>query len=91
MSDLSGTITAGGVSQVIGLFNPARRGLIFQPGNEDKWLAFTADAEASSPSILVQAGDTLILGAEFKELIVRRISVLGATTTSKFTAHDSFV
>lgn len=91
MADLSGSITSGGTAQTIGSYNPARRGFIFQAGDEDKWIAFGATAITSSPSFYVAAGETLVLGEEFRDLIVRPISVIGATTNSKFTAFDSGV
>jgi hypothetical protein len=93
MADLSGSITSGGTAQTIGAFNPARQGLIFQvPDTEEVvWLSFGGTAAAASPAIAVQPGQTLTFGKEFRELIVRPISVFGATTGKKYTAFDSAV
>ena len=91
MADLSGSITSGGTAQIVGGFNPARKGLVVQvPDTEEVvWLNFGGTAAAASPSIAVQPGETLVLGQEFRELIVRPISIFGATTAKKFTAFDA--
>jgi hypothetical protein len=94
MSDLSSTITAGGVAQPLALFNPARHGLIIQvpSGNgESVFVRFGGTATAVPPSIEVAPGDTLVMGTEFRELICRPISIYGATTSKAFTAFDSLV
>lgn len=92
MADLSGTITSGGDAQDIAGFNPARRSIYIQNiSDTPMWVAFGVDATEASPSIYIPDGEDLTLGEGYRELIVRRISVIGATTGKAFTAFDSGV
>lgn len=87
MGDISTTITAGGAAQVLAPFNPRRISLSIQPEN-DVWIRFGGTAAADSPSYYVAAGESAVWGRDFRELIVRPISIFGATTGDYVTAAE---
>lgn len=92
MANLSGSITSGGTAQTIAAYSPTRRSLIIENiSDTDMWIAFGSIAVADQPAFKVAAGELMTFGPEFRDLIVRSISVIGATTGKKFTAHDGSV
>ena len=92
MANLSGTITAGGTSQQIAAFDPRRHYFSVQNlSSEDLWVDFGTAAVADQPSYKVESGQIGQWELSARELICRSISIIGATTGSKFTAKDSIV
>lgn len=90
MADYSDDITLGGTAQVAATADVNRQTLTFQnPSAEDMHVAFGATAVADSPSFKVESGMTAEWGPEWRELITKAISVIAATTGSKYTLYDS--
>lgn len=90
MADYSDDITAGGTAQTAAAADVNRQTLTFQnASNEDMWVAFGATAVADSPSILVESGATAEWNREWRELITKAVSVIAATTGSKYTMFDT--
>jgi len=90
MADLSGSITSGGTAQVAAVADVNRTSLIGQNTSDtDMWIAFGATAVADTPSILISAGDNFSFGPEYRELITKAVSVIGATTGKKFSMFDT--
>lgn len=90
MADYSGTITTGGTAQTAAAADVNRMTLkIAAPQDEDLWYDFGRAAVADSPSYALLAGQTEFYGPEWRELITKSISVIGATTGKKFTITDT--
>jgi hypothetical protein len=93
MADLSGTIAVTNTAQSVGSFDPSRGGMSVyaDEGNAgDLWIRFGGTATQARPSIRVKPGDTHNFGAEWREQIVRSISIIG-TAGDSFTIHTSGV
>lgn len=90
MADYSSTITAGGTAQVAAAADVNRNTLIVANDDDtDFWISFGGTAAATSPAILVAAGDKQFYGREYRELITKAISIFGATTAKKYTLMDT--
>lgn len=83
--DLSTTITAGGTAQILAAFDPRRISLSIQP-EADLWVSFGGTADDDSPSYFIGAGESAVWGRDFREMLVRPISIYGATTGDYVTA-----
>lgn len=85
-ADGSGTITAGGTSQVVFAANASRRYLLIQNNSDqDMWVNFGIAAVVSQPSVKVAAN-----GGFFEPLVVpaSSVTIIGATTGKAFTAKQ---
>lgn len=85
--DRSGTITAGGVSQVLMVANGGRQGFWVQNQSAgDLWIDDTGSAEASQPSLRIPSG------ALYENPVglcpVTAIAIFGATTGQAFAAGE---
>lgn len=81
------SITAGGTSQEAVPRNTARRYLLLQNTSAgDLWLRYDKAASASSPSIKLEAGDSIHFSAGFAPS--SSIHVFGATTGQTFTLWE---
>ena len=83
----SGTITAGAIAQDVAAENIGRRGFFLQNlSNENMWLNFGSDAVADQPSIRIAPDG--VFSMEGSVIGNERISLIAATTGSKFTAKE---
>lgn len=90
MADYSSTITSGGTAQTAAAADVNRNTLIVKNDDDtDFWISFGGTAAATSPAILIAAGDSAFFGREYRELITKAISIFGATTGKKFTMFDT--
>lgn len=86
ITNRSSTITAGGTAQTLAAANMNRRYLFIQNiSSEDLWFNIGTTAVADQPSIKLTPGSSF----EFAEFVpVEAISIIGATTGSKFVAKE---
>jgi hypothetical protein len=90
LADYSGSITSGGSAQTAAAADANRTTLLIQNASaEDLWINFGTTAVADSPSINIPAGESLFMDADRREFIAKAISIIGATTGSKFTIVDT--
>lgn len=82
----SGTITTGGVAQVLMAANPARRGINIQNiSNQDLWISQVGTASAGPGSIKLKPDGYY---EPYTGVAVGAISIFGATTGQQFTAYE---
>jgi len=89
LTDRSGTITAGTVSQTLAAVNTSRKYLMVQniDASEDLWINFTSDAAvATAGSIQIKAGATFTMEGAF--VSTQLVTVIATTTAHKFTAKE---
>ncbi len=87
LTDGSGTIAAGGVSQAVFALNAARRYFFFQNLSADVlWINFGVAAAATQPSIAVPVGGSFAMEGSF--VSTQAINVIGATIGDAFTAKQ---
>jgi len=86
LTDASGTITSGGVSQTLVASNAARRYLVIQNVDpaEDMWIDFGTAAVIGTPSILLPAGGGFVMDAGFCS--TDAVDVIAATTSHPYSA-----
>lgn len=86
MVDKSGTVTSGGVAQVLMAANDARRGWRLQNTSDtDLWWSDVGTAAAGGSSHKLGAGDMYV---EDTVVTTAAISVFGATTGKTFAARE---
>lgn len=85
--DKSGTVTTGGVAQVLMAANTARKGFWIQNNSAgDLWISDVGTAAATQPSLKIQSGElyeSLVNGVS-----TSAISIYGATTSQAFSARE---
>lgn len=87
LTNKSGSITLGGTSQTLAAANTSRRYLYVQNiSNEILWVNFGIAAVQDQPSIKMTAGSVLAYEGTF--VPVESVSIVGATTGSKFVAKE---
>jgi hypothetical protein len=80
MADLSVVIGADDTAEDVGGFDPSRKALRIFPAEantDNGWIRFGDDATQANPSIPLLPGVTYEFGTEWREQIVRRISIIG--------------
>ena len=88
LTDRSGSLTLGGTAQSLAGANATRKYFLFvnqSAGN--MWLNFTTTATQDQPSILIVPNGSLVMESGF--VSTEAISVIGATTSQKWTAKES--
>lgn len=87
LTDISGTITTGGVAQSLALANENRQGWwIRNNSTTSLWVSDITTAVASQPSLEIKAGELYespLLGCSQKAL-----TIYGATTGQAFTGRQ---
>lgn len=87
LTNRSGTITLGGTAQTLAAANTSRSYLLVQNiSAENLWINFTTAAVADQPSFKIVPGDTFFMESSF--LSTELISIIGATTGSKFVSKE---
>ncbi|MFX1516903.1 MAG: hypothetical protein ACFFC6_11370 [Promethearchaeota archaeon] len=87
LTDRSGTITSGGSSQTLAAANTSRNYFFFQNlSSEDLYINFTDAATVDDDSIKVASGGSFVMEDAFVSTEI--ITVIGATTGSKFVAKE---
>lgn len=88
LTDISGTITAGGSSQQISTAHSRKYLLVQNPSSatESLWVNFGAAATVGQPSIEIAAGTALVLSSFIPS---QTITVIAATTGHAFTAKEA--
>lgn len=84
----SGTITSGGVAQVLAAANAVRNGISIQnQSTGDLWVSFTTTAAVgTNTSMLLAAG--VYFEAPASGVPVGAVSIIGATTSQSFYAVE---
>jgi hypothetical protein len=87
LTDRSGTVATGGVSQQVMAANTARKYLLFENvSTEDKWINFTTAATAAQPSILIKPNGSYELEGNY--ITTEAMHVISASTSSPYTAKE---
>jgi hypothetical protein len=87
LTDRSGTVATGGVSQQVMAANTARKYLLFENvSTEDKWINFTTAATAAQPSILIKPNGSYELEGNY--ITTEAMNVISASTSSPYTAKE---
>lgn len=90
LTDLSGTVTAGGTAQQIAAARQYRRYFILQNLSAgDIWINFGVVAVASQPSLRIPAGGAVEFSTLLGVVPNAFVSVIGATTSQAFTAKEA--
>lgn len=87
LDDFSGTITTGGVSQLVAAHNVSRSLLLIQNvSTADLWVNFGVPAVATTPSIKLNAGGSLSAYAGW--IPSGAVHILGSITGQAFTVKE---
>ncbi len=88
LTNRSGTITTGGVSQTLAAVNAVRRYLFIQnvDPNEDLWFNFTSAATVAQPSIRLTPQSAFTMESGF--ISTEAVTVIAATAAHPFTAKE---
>ncbi|MNV12917.1 hypothetical protein D3C71_1035420 [compost metagenome] len=87
LTNRSGTITAGGTSQVLMAANATRKYLFIQNVSvNDLWIDFGTAAIANQPSIKLVANAVYIQENSF--VSTQAVNIIGATTAQAYTAKE---
>lgn len=87
LTDKSGTIAAGAVSQVLAAALATRRYIFVQNISGDKlWIDFGVAAVQDTPSIPLDPGDAFVMETNF--ISNQSVNIIGPTTGQKFVAKE---
>lgn len=91
ISDASGTIAAGNVSQQLLAAQPDRRFLLIENvhATEDMWINFGIPAVQNQPSILIKAGGGVFIMTIADFISTQTINIIATTLGHPFTCKYS--
>lgn len=87
LTDISGTITSGGVAQTLAAANPNRNGWWLRNNSSASlWVSDVTTAVQSQPSLEIKAGE--LYESPYGGQSQKALSIIGGTTGQAFTARQ---